>query len=40
VAAITNLDDLRVQPQVRVRALKRPLAERIDLVVQAPGTTR
>ena len=37
VPAVADLDDLGVQPQVRVRALQRPLPERLDLVVQRPA---
>ena len=37
MAAVTDLDDLRIQPQIRMRALQRPLAERLDLIVQRPA---
>src|SRR6266540_4230991 len=34
-AAVADLLDLRVQPQVRVAALERPVAEDVDLLVEA-----
>ena len=37
MATVADLDDLRVQPQIRMRALQRPLAERLDLIVQRPA---
>ena len=33
-AAITNLLDLGVQPQIRVAALQRPVPERVDPLVE------
>jgi hypothetical protein len=42
-AAVPYLLDLRVQPQVRVAALERRVAERLDLLIEAgadPGDLR
>ncbi len=39
-AAVADLLDLRVQPQVRVAALERPVAERLHLFVQAGADPR
>ena len=36
-AAVADLLDLRVDEQIRVAALQRPLAERLDLLVEQPG---
>ena len=33
--AVADLLDLRIQPQIRVAALQRPAAERLDLLVEA-----
>jgi hypothetical protein len=40
VALVAHLEVLGVQPQVRVVALERPLAERIDLLVEAAAERR
>ncbi len=40
VAAIPDLDDLGVQPQVRVVALERPSAEHGHLLVETPAQRR
>ena len=37
---VTDLDLFGVQPQVRVGALQRPLAEQLDLLVQRPAERR
>jgi hypothetical protein len=39
-AAVSDLLDLRVQPQVGVAALERPVAERVDLLVEARADPR
>ena len=39
-AAVSDLLDLGVQPQVRVTALERPVAKRVDLLVQALADAR
>ena len=36
-AAVADLLDLGVDEQIRVAALQRPLAERLDLLVEQPG---
>ena len=33
-AAVADLDVLGVQPQIRIGALQRPLAKRVDLLIQ------
>ena len=39
-AAVPDLLHLRVEPQIRVAALQRPLPERLDLLVEALGDAR
>ena len=39
-AAVADLLDLGVEPQVRVAALERPVAERVDLLVEAGADPR
>ena len=39
-AVVADLDVLGVQPQVRVGALQRPLAEQLDLLIQRPAQRR
>ena len=38
--AVADLLDLGVEEQIRVAALQRPLAERLDLLVQQPAQIR
>ena len=39
-AVVADLDVLGVQPQVRIRALQRPLAKQLDLLIQRPAHRR
>jgi hypothetical protein len=39
-AAVADLLHLRVQPQVRVAPLERPVAKRLHLLVEAGADTR